>query len=141
MSALLLMSCEPTLQEADMDNCTFRDSDHFPSTDVNQDTSSEAARLQLLKRLYYNLLTCPSSALACYLPTPNLASIAETSVRADDWRIELLHLCRVVLLVQAVWSKNNEGVISVITNLEVGDQKVLKQLIEEVSLVLQSAGA
>jgi hypothetical protein len=35
--------------------------------------------------------------------------------------------------VQAVWSKKNAGVIGVITELGVDDQRVLKEIIESVS--------
>lgn len=95
------------------------------------------SNLLLLKRIYHSLLTCPSCSLAAYLAIPDLELIASggvsNSVMEQDeaWRIELLKLCRVVLLVQAVWSTQNEGVIGVITNLGVQDQKALKEVIED----------
>jgi hypothetical protein len=74
--------------------------------------------------------------LASYLPPPDISTIVNSTPtsKSTSWQTELLGLCKVVLLVQAVWSKKNAGVIGVITELGVNDQRVLKEIIESVSL-------
>ncbi|KAG7562599.1 hypothetical protein FFLO_01972 [Filobasidium floriforme] len=110
--------------------------EHFPPPIDESELAEPAARQRYLKRIYHDLLTCPSCSLAAYLPPPNVSIIASsssagsTSSTQSSWQTELLSLCKVVLLVQAVWSKKNAGVIGVITELGVDDQRVLKEIIE-----------
>lgn len=107
--------------------------------------TDRVARQRYLKRIYHDLLTCPSCFLASHLPVPDISTISgpeadtlqtststSTSTNKRTWQTELLALCRVTLLVQAVWSNKNEGVIGVITELNVDDQRVLKGVIESV---------
>ena len=111
-----------------------RESEHFAPALNESELSDPGARQRYLKRIYHDLLTCPSCSLAAYLPTPDIPSIIDPSPSSrSSWQAELLSLCKVVLLVQAVWSKKNAGVIGVITELEVDDQSVLKEIIESVS--------
>lgn len=117
----------------------YREPEHFPPPIDESELAEPAAQQRYLKRIYHDLLTCPSCSLAAYLPPPNVSIIASSSSAGSSstirtsWQTELLGLCKVVLLVQAVWSKKNAGVIGVITELGVDDQRVLKEIIESVS--------
>lgn len=126
----------------------FRQPDHFSSPSTS---SSSSNPLNELKRIYYQLITCPSCSLATHLPVPDLeiisraananpSSSTSTSSKAGEYKSELVNLLRIVLLVQTVWSTQNAGVIGVITELGVDEQKVLKEMIEAVSFgkVLES---
>ena len=119
----------------------YRQPDHFSSPSTS---SSSAKPLSDLKRIYHQLITCPSCSLATHLPVPDLeiisraananpSSSTSTSSKAGEYKPELVNLLRIVLLVQTVWSTQNAGVIGVITELGVDEQKVLKEMIEAVS--------